>query len=466
MFSDRFINVMEETRAFAGDELGGRLALALAAAQPLGPLTLYLSRSVELLQDFTVPARCTLMLAPGVRIAVGRERVLTVLGPVDLGCEPRFELRERASVRLLGPLAAIRPEWWFAEDDSKALAAAAAAAVARRDAEVAQVPLRLTGPYALTRTLDLGALAAGRAIEFVLSGRHPRGDGLLLPTLHHHPQSSGDFPLVRTSEFVRLLIDHVGFDASAERVIGVSRSPAVLHEGLSSGTRYTRCSFWGHAAVSLKPRPDAKSSAKPADTLSFDDCWFQGGGRDGSGGELVWVAPTTSAQLEFSGCAFVGAARSMVEISAGSLDIQGCTFDNELTGESDGCDIRVGDEAESSARPARDGVGLMITEVHVRTRSARHLVASQSGATQGAMVLLTGVVQEREAHLRGEGGASAVITWRRALAQPMVLQGCYFEAPLDVPMEEGVLAPATTLMGNPPLSLGTQISWSDRVVVS
>ncbi|MEZ4393990.1 MAG: hypothetical protein R3A48_23195 [Polyangiales bacterium] len=457
---------MADTPAEIGDDLSRRVLRALEAAPEEGPLTLYLSSSSTLGNDLTIPARCALMFAPGVRVTLEHGMTLWVHGAVDLGFEPRFELRKGASVKLLGLLEEIRPEWWFGDDASASLDAAVLIAVDRMTAGVAQAPIRLCGPYELSRTLDLGALARDQAMEFVLLGRHPRGDSVLRPTFLHHPESVGEFPLLRTSGGIRVSAEHVGFDTTVARMGAPSTAPAALHQDAMGGTRYHRCSFWGAAAVRIEPGAPESDSAPDMPDVTFDGCWFEGVSRDGVAGAMLSVAEGQPADLHVSCCAFMGSARALIEMSVGALDVQGCVFDNVVGSYGDGCDLLLNVGISSRGEVSKGGANLALNELHVRTRSLRHVRAERDVSTLGATVCMTGVVQDTSEIDADRASEFSSVSWRGPLSSSMVIQGCFLEGTIDVDDSLGIVSLATTLRGVPLVSRATRIRWSYPPIVS
>lgn len=428
--SNRFVNLALDVPSGAGaDDLFRRVLAALQLAPPSGPLTLYLPISVSLLHNLTIPSRCEWMMGPGAVITLAPGVLLRIEGAVDLGLEPRFAVGEGASVRLLGPLEAIRPEWWMTVGPDVALDEAAYTAVARADAGRPLVAIRLVGPYLLRRTWDLGALAQGRSMRFELEGRHPRGDTALRPTFLHHPASEGGFPLLRTRGGVSVRATHVAFDTTVVRAGDEGANAAVEHTGVIDGVTYLRCSFFGTAAQIARSAPDAQD-ADDLPTVLFDGCWFQAGTRDRPADTMLWVDPAWPMRLHVNVCSFVGTARVMIAMSAGALDLSGAVFDNVGPDPAQLVDLDLSSEPTLPAK--RGGRFLTVNELHVRTRGQRHLHAERDLSDAAAVVSMTGVVHDP---IPADTPAVRlpVIRWRGPLGAPLLLQGCHFASPLDLP---------------------------------
>ena len=428
--SDRFVNLALDVSLSGGaDDLSRRVLAALRMAPSSGPLTLYLPVSMTLQQNLTIPSRCEVMMGPGVVITLAPSVLMRIEGAVDLGLEPRFAVGDGAAVRLLGALECIRPEWWMTGGADAALDEAAHTAVARADAGRPLVAIRLVGPYLLRRTWDLGALAQGRAMRFELEGRHPRGDAALRPTFLHHPASEGGFPLLRTRVGVSVRAVHVAFDTTVERSGVDEVDVAVEHNGEVDGVTYLRCSFFGTAARIARSAPDGERTTE-LPTVLFDGCWFQAGTRDRSADAMLRVDPTWPVRLHVNVCSFAGSARAMVEMSVGVLDLSGAVFDNVGPDPRQLVDLDL--SSGSSVPVDHAGRFLTVNEVHVRTRGQRHLHAERDLSDAAAVVSMTGVVHD-PIPADTPGVRLPVIRWRGPLGAPLLLQGCHFASPLDLP---------------------------------
>lgn len=470
-FGDRFINLMDVAFAAGGVDLGARLELALASAPSGGPLTVYLSAQLELAGTLELHERCQWFMGPGASIILRRGARFDVLGPVDLGFEPRFLVEGGAQVRLLGPLDLIRPEWWIGTVDERLrLAVELVAERARQRREAA--PVRLTGPYVLRYSLDLTRAAGGSPVAFGFQGRHPLGDSVLEPTLIRGSEMSSTDPLVFAQDVGPVRFEHVAFDTttSDEREVDpIAPAPAVDAWRGTAALDFVRCTFFGVKGIAV-----ATNRTRDVRRVTVRECWFQVGTALRSG--HFGVRCTGDSRLRLDGCTFVGRAHSMVEVISGMVEVVGCLFDNEAPSTEGGADIRVTDPAPAFRIIQNDGPFMVaaedasrlagpevtvdwvqINEVHARTRSHRHLVSSL--VNRPTTVSLTGVVQERDLDKPVKGPSPPSIEWRASLTSAMLLQGCYFTGPIDVARPGYVLAVGTLLDGIPATLGSTSVSW-------
>lgn len=470
-FEDRFINLMEPRYAAGGVDLRARVELALAAAPAGGPLTVYLAAELDLSGVLELPERITWFMGPGSSLTLRRGARFDVLGEVDLAFEPRFFVEGGAQVRLLGPLEVIRPEWWIGSADEMlrhAVDLVVERARRRRDA----VPVVLTGPYVLQYPIDLTRSAGGAPIAFEFRGRHPVGDGVLAPTLIRGPSMSTTAPLVFARDVGPVRFEHVAFDTTESddrEPDPVNSAPAVEAWGGEGSLDLARCSFFGVKAVAV-----AGQSAPEPRRVTAKGCWFQVGTSVRTG--QYGVRCTGKIRLRLDGCTFVGRASVMVELISGMLDVVGCLFDNRPGATGAGVDIGVTDpapafevikqgglfkvpvgDASRLAAPEVTVDWVQINEVHVRTRSVRHL--SSTSVRRPTTVALTAVVQELTSELLFSGFSPSAIEWHAAMTSAMLLQGCYFAVPISVARPGRVLAVGTLLQGVPAFHDGTDVSW-------
>lgn len=486
-FGNRFINLMDPEHATVGIDLGARLDHALDTAPPDGPLILYLSGQLELSRDLVLPERCQWFMGPGATLTLRHHARLEVLGPVDLGFEPRFLVDGAARVLLLGPLDLIRPEWWIGTVDTKlSLAAELVAERARRRREA--VPVRLTGPYVLGAALDLTHAARGEPIGFEFLGRHPLGDAVLEPTLIRGPEMSSTNPLVLVQNVGPVRFAHVAFDTTEcdqREVDEIALAPAVDGWMGAGDLEFVRCSFFGAKSIAVAARTTVGGDSP---RVTARECWFQLGTALKIG--HYGVRCTGDSRLRLDGCTFVGHAYAMVEVISGMVDLVGCMFDNQVPSSEDGVDIRITDPyplfriidnggpfmvtaKDAPRRPGSDvpvrgdpsrlaGPDVMVGPVqlnviHVRTRSARHLYSTP--VMRPTTVSLTGVVQEQATDQTGGALTPPSISWRASLTSAMLLQGCYFSGPIDVARPGYVLAVGALLEGIPATVGGTEVRW-------
>lgn len=458
MFSERFINILRTDR---GPRSSMDLAALWTAAQPeipaAGPCTLYIGASAVLSADLDLLDRFTVVFGPGAKVTVAAGVAWTIRGSVDLGSEARFVMASGARVSLLGPLERILPEWWDPSVDADAALARAFELAAQRIVEEApQAPVELVGPYHLRRPLDLRSPTNGE-VEYVVHGRHPRGDAALRPTLAYASPSNADFPLVTLREGVRLLARRVAFDATSRREPSKRRSrvpPAIEIPERSSGTTLERCTFFvehggaigvGASAVSTAAAPSVEHRR-----LSLRECWFESFAANPANVSMIAVAPGARVRLGVDGCTLRGAARAMVTMASGVCEVIGSDFENRSAANADpGVDFELGGAPGASS----DTEGLMFSEIHTRSYSFRHLTGeSASIASWSSTICLTGVV-----HAPRYGDLAAnlrppAVTWSGFLENEILVQGCDIAGTLLAPRPNRVALLATTLRGSPRVS--------------
>lgn len=479
-FGVRFVNLSDDPRLSTVDPSGIDLAARLRATLGFpelreGPVTLYLSLPTRFRGELTLESRFSLLFGPAAFVAMARGSTWTVEGEVDLGILPRFAMEPDARVLLLGPIECLRPEWWgvgqFADG---ALAATIACAIARAEAGVSQVPIRLLGPYRLEQTLSIGPRPHDAEVALTFEGSHPRGDAELSPTFSRHPESRTRFPLWRINAGIILRVQGVAFDLRLPEApdAEVLDFGGVVHAGVTSRLHYERCTFFSDrgTAVWVAARVDDGTRAAwhrgMVDRAVFSDCWFQleeRGARDGIG---IKVAEEGPLRLRVDGCVFRGSAAGMIAFAGGMVEVVGCQFHNEsrdgtaITKEParkdgrvvnagrfwPGPDLLIGalarDDTEVNTRAELAPLGLLMT--HVQSRSPRLLCGVRTDATADSFVTLTGVVSRPEGAVED---LPASIFWRGACGGGIVVQGCDIRGALDVqfPGLEYVVSTASML---------------------
>lgn len=458
-FADRFINLLLTDTLTPLDDLTGPLQSALTVASR-GPMTLYIGRTCWLRESVTIPANFEVLFAPGAVILLAAGVELRILGSVDLEAGHHFALSAGAHVILMGPLEAVYPEWWGGSPRQQLEAAVAMVSMRLREG-ASLVPIALLGPYPLDATFTIQpsgsdaktATVAGRPVmTFVFDGRFPRGDAVLEPTFGYAVGVEQNFPLVRVPAGVNLQMRCVGFEG-ARGVVATDAFDVVLSSDSSDYATITldRCSFFVHdsGALSLATMaPRAGGSPRLPDVV-LKDCWFYSEAVQQTAERVTMIRSTEGigVRLRAEGCSFVGPARSVLAIPHGHCEVTNCDFANR-DGSSAvlGVDIRVGPEATSStdglsAREAPEGApaSVVLHETHVRSRSFRHLLGSESlGASSvyehaGGLVL-TGFVQHTlnpgESDPRPENQLAPFVEWR-SLRSPL-LQGSYFQTGLMI----------------------------------
>lgn len=462
MFGPRFINVMDGDFGTRGsDNLLLRVHEAQGTIPEAGPVTLYIGRRATLPADLDLDARYSVMFGPGARVRLIAGVRWTIRGDTDLGTEQRFELADRSQVALLGPIEQILPEWWGVSSDvDEALRHAFLAAALRIEEQVPQAPIELLGPYALRRPLSL-VPPVDREAEYVVEGRHPRGDATLSPTLSYADPLSSDFPLVSLVDGVRLRMRHVALDASSRRALQrrKSRTPAAVEmRGRFSGAVLDRCTFFvdrgGAIVLSPEATPPAPDASAEHRLVALRECWFESASQRPDDVTMISVAPALRARLRIEGCAFRGAARAMVSVAAGVCEVIGSDFENRSIALSDpGVDFELG----TLAGAAPTGEPLMFSETHTRSLSLRHLVGGTSGSLSSSVVTLTGVVHSPQYGALAVNLRPAAIRWEGLLESEMLVQGCDIGGSISAPAPIRIASLASRLRGSPDVAGGASL---------
>lgn len=344
-----FFNVFDEPSSADGPDTLLANLLEVRRLDPK-PCVIWVSRPVTLVGTHTIPLAVTLAFAPGAVLTItGR---LIVRGELDAGLEPRFALLGSGSLELLGLLDEIVADWWRRTRGLSPVEHALNALwtrYAHADEDVLPAPIRLDGPYELTRTVrilppsDLPD-ATGR-IEVHFQGQWRREADpptfVAAPSVGPDPLSA----LVVVEEAVVLTVDHVAFDAGAP--LDRSWSLACLSlEGTFHGTRVEACSFrFSGAGIRVIPRlqqwqqvqivaPDTDVmqrvlddaiawSTRDPNRLDLSRCVFTGTSMDACAVDVGFSAPTS---LGVRDSQFVGTFASGVSILGGDVTVTGCQF--------------------------------------------------------------------------------------------------------------------------------------------
>lgn len=492
-----FINLFDTPEAGRSpDEL---LEDALAArVDPSRPSTFWVSRVVLLGGTHTLPPSVILAFAPGARLIVAKR--FTLWGILDAGLEARFELVGEGVVELLGPLDEIVADWWLPSLGRTAVELALAALWTRYLHEgVLPAPIRLDGPYSLTRTLRVlppGELT-GR-VDVVLRGQH--GCSLDPPTfiVGSGAPAEGLSSLVSVEEAVVLTLEHVAFDAGPRS--GAARAHACLSlEGTFHGSRIEACSFrFGGAGIRVIPGLQhwtevlgASGTAEglrlallglaigrsttSSNRLVVSRCLFVGasvgsGAIEGARGiDIGFGAPTA---LDLRDSQFVGSYVNAVSILGGQADVTACHFANELPfepGSPETSDLLVqrwgGDDIHFETtvplkpaptlgvifyRPTPINVyrghalaNTHLTVTHCVSTSPTFLVMNQ--AFPYADTILGGAVLTNVRHTPAVAGRVSVHLGAGAPPRGLMLQGCRFGG--SVVCESGSLSDTVVDLG-------------------
>jgi hypothetical protein len=423
-FSDRFINVMDGTVGVPGrQDFASHLVAALSSAPVAGPCTLYIGRSAVVHRDVEIDERFDLWMGPGAVLRIDPGVTLTVLGTVDLAIEPRFHLGQGARVRLLGPIDAVRPEWWDVDSDvDGALAAAFSCLRARFEGGRARVPLRLLGPYRLSETFVLDA-SGPTGMEVILEGRHPRGDAIVPATFSRQRLSAEVFPLLRLGPDVRLRVTRVAFDATGGITAKSSgaRSAALLVEGVASGLVLDRCTFFVASGDGVLLQPTAIASSPPA-AVAVQSCWFQVERGLQQGAVALRVAEPGTLRLRVDGTVFRGSARAMVAMVDGICELVGCDFDNFDDTDDAGVDLSFGSTARVGKPSEGNPVGpLLVSAIHTVTSSYRHIEADRRIGQPDSVVTITGLLHRPRTGVNPD--PVPAVRWQGPVASGLLLQG-------------------------------------------
>ncbi len=324
------------------------------------PRVIWIARVVRLRQYFDIPRSVTLSFAPGARLVI--ENSFVIRGFLDAGLETRFELVGDGVVELLGPLDEIVADWWLpsngrnsVEHALHALWTRYAYADARPDEGILPAPIRLDGPYALTRTLRLlpPAEIIGR-VDVVFRGQHGRS---LDPPTFVPGALTGDLAaLVSVERGVVLLMEHVAFDLGASGKERAHRVATCLSlEGQFHGSRIEACSFaFDDMAIQANPIGQAarellagtaqalglgvvaglllagaeaiQRAQGRAARLALSRCVFSGTRDTARAIQVDLGAPTS---LTVRDCQFTGTYAHAISMLGGELDVTACSFSND-----------------------------------------------------------------------------------------------------------------------------------------
>lgn len=455
MFGERFINLL---RTNSGPRASADLAvlwpLLQAELPPEGPCTLYLGDDATLSGDLSLDSRFSVLFGPGATVTLRPGVSWTILGDADLGSELRFRLAPGARVVLLGPLSRILPEWWdVAADPDSALENAFALAGARILEGKPQAVVELLGPYELGRTLSLSSPTGGE-VEYVVEGRHPRGDAKLRPTLAYAPASSGDFSLIALRDGVRLIARRVAFDTTTRRGDPKRRAqPALALPERSSGTSLERCTFFvqsGGAVGVEAPTVSADQGAtREHRRLYLRECWFESRATSPGLVTMLHVAPGARTRLGIDGCTFRGAANAMVSMTSGVCEVTGSDFENQSASIADpGVDFELG------AATAGDGGAetLAFSELHCRSYSFRHVIGGSAGKDKARLsntIGFTGLVHAPRYGDLAINLRPPAISWVGVHENEILVQGCDIAGTIVAPAPNRIALLASTLRGSP-----------------
>jgi hypothetical protein len=222
----------------------------------------------------------------------------------------------------------------------------------------------------------------------------------------------------------------VGFDARGDLALPPGDDRAAIElDGYVDGSAFEHCSFFLDRGVGVWCAAREDTARPQADLgvperVSFSHCWFQYDPIAARGVALKF-AEAGPARLRVDGCAFRGDATAMIAAVCGMLDVSGCDFHNRpASGQGEaGVDLVLGSEARdvSETTRARPLEPLVLNEVHVQSRSERHLRGVRANASGGSVLAITGLVSRRPA--RASGSAPAVISWRGAVGDTCLIQG-------------------------------------------
>lgn len=354
--------------------------LLLAAIATLhdasAPHTLWIARVVTLHQPATIPRSVTLSFAPGARLVI--EQTVTVRGFLDAGLEARFEVVEGGVVELLGPLDEIVADWWLPDNGRDPVELALHALWTRYayaddhpEEGILPAPIRLDGPYELTRTLRIRppARLTGR-VDVVLRGQH--GRPFDPPTFLMGPVASQIAPwsMVSVEKGVVLTMEHVGFDNHPLQADSPPLACLSL-EGTFHGSRIEACSFrfdgagirvspgvqhWAELLVATGGTPEGVRllvlneaigrSTASSNRLELSRCNFTG---ETERSRALAVGLGAPISLTVRDCQFGGVYGNAISVLGGQIDITACQFANSRRGAlaADGADVfvhRWGDE--------------------------------------------------------------------------------------------------------------------------
>jgi hypothetical protein len=316
-----------------------------------------------------------------------------------------------------------------------------------------QAVVELFGPYGLRRTLILSSPTNGE-VEYVVEGRHPRGDATLRPTLAYALASSGDFSLITLRDGVRLIARRVAFDTTtrggrAKR----AAQPALALPERSNGTLLERCTFFvqfggalGVAAPTVAAAPGATREHR---RLSLRECWFESRATSPALVTMLRVDPRARMRLGIDGCTFRGAANAMVSMTSGVCEVTGSDFENQSASIADpGVDFELG-------AAAADDVGaetLVFSEVHCRSYSFRHVIGGSAGKEKAHLsntIGFTGLVHAPRYGDLALNLRPPAISWAGMHENEILVQGCDIAGTIVAPAPNRIALLASTLRGSP-----------------
>jgi hypothetical protein len=478
VFDQRFINVLDEQPAGPG---GTNLTTALAAtfdrlrrSTASGPYTLYISRSCSFtgtLDEIAPPSRVTVtwILAPGAVVSLGARAVLQVTGDIELTNGQHFNVADGAEVRLRGPLAGVRPEWFGVSPVAdRALRSALAVIVDRFLAGSEQVPLLVSGSYRLSGPvrIDVPRSATLQRLEICVEGRHPYGDRAISPTFVVGAEAAGPDAL-QVGRGVRVKLRHVAFRSDSAAI--AENSGLLTLEGENDGSEIVRCSFFVSHGVGVRVTAvstevvrefqptgffgeDAKEVARKQsesarwhtvnsfDRLAVSDSWFEYSTDSRSLPSMIRLEGVARAvRLSVDRCAFRGRARAMIAAPAGVLIITSCSFAVESAADgSTGADLLLGSLARIHPG-AGAAAPIHLVETHVRTSSVSHLQCERLNGAPDSMVSITGL--RHDPVVTATNGSASFIRWDGPIGSGLLLQGCTIAGRVELrsPMDRVVL---------------------------
>jgi hypothetical protein len=231
----------------------------------------------------------------------------------------------------------VHPEWWGAEGgsrfgDNDALDAALRAALVDRGASVgalAPLDIELRATYQLTRPWALSGAASTPALT--LRGAPGTED---VPTFVSAPSFSGA-ALVTVNNLESVVFEDVRFDG-AGRVASCLALTTTRQNVMERPHLLRRCGFAGAtealvaaratASGDIAPMADDVGGARTLD-LRVEGCRFQ---PDSMRQTALQVSTSPNLGVELEGCAFEGAAATMVHARGAGLSVVSCHFHNRV----------------------------------------------------------------------------------------------------------------------------------------
>ena len=504
-FDLSFLNVFEGVLATASAE-SDALHAAIAALDT-SPRTIWIARTVTLAGIFDVPRSAILSFAPGARLILDDGARFTLWGFLDAGLETCFELRDGASLALLGPLEEIVADWWAMTGGVSPVARALDALWTRYQHAgegVLPAPIRLDGPYGLNETLRVVPPDGFGRIEVILRGSHGRPSDP--PTFVRGPLALDLLSLVSIEKGVVLTMEHVAFDLDPTTREGRDSPASGVGACLSleeefSGSRVEACAFrFDGDAIQVAPRVqywqeqitrvglsaglagalalgDAVrlSVFKPA-RLAVSRCVFTGTSPHARGIVTELGIPTSLAVRDSQ---FVGRYANAISVLGGDVDLVGCQFANTLsTSESRtlpadvitrswdaGVDINEVGKNINGVLPERlvrnipSGFNIYqgrplanthLTITHCVSTSAIFLILNP--AFSSADTIAGGAVLTAVRHFPAVDGGPSVMVGRLAEPRSVMMQGCRFgrSVTFDPSTLVGVVVDLGTVFVPPP----------------